>query len=513
MTAPITQKDVAKGAKTAMLARLGGVIEAVSQPAYTLMFGLATYGLYTVLWSLVNLIENIADLGMTSALQRVVPQAQDEQEAVAALRYALIAGVGPCVVIALAASLGAGWLAQIVNVAASDRAHLATGIALFAWALPLWAFVEIGTSAVRARRAFGPEIRLRIFWEQIIRLAVAVALWLAGVDTLGLLIAHLASLTITGIATMRLIGRYYDLSLIASARGHRAMFRTTLLSGIAILPTNIIARLFSDLPPVLLNLWLPGAAGASAAGLYGIGRRLSSIVQSIRMALSYVIGPLASAVAKHDRAAIEPLYAFCTRLSTALALPVAATIAAGAASLLAFFGPDAAQGFWIVVALTIARAIDAIGGAAYSIQIVASERTQAMRSSLIGLAISVALIPLLMPMLGAAGMAVAIGGGLAAWVAASVIGLYRRDGLYPFGPPYGRSLGVAMLLSLGIALTLTLTREMPAALHLAFAIAQLAAALWLSVRFGMPEEDRRAFGKLAVRLRLLSPESDPPARP
>ena len=55
------RRDVAKGAGTVFLAKIGALIEIIAQPAYTWMFGLATYGLYTVLWSLVNLLENIAE--------------------------------------------------------------------------------------------------------------------------------------------------------------------------------------------------------------------------------------------------------------------------------------------------------------------------------------------------------------------------------------------------------------------------------------------------------------------
>ena len=124
-----------------MLARAGGIIEIVSQPLYVWLFGLPTYGLYMVLWSAVNLIENIADMGMTSALQRVVPQAKDDAERAAALRQAMLLGLIPCIAVALIASLGAPWIAEIVNVAAKDRAELATGITIFAWALPFWAYV------------------------------------------------------------------------------------------------------------------------------------------------------------------------------------------------------------------------------------------------------------------------------------------------------------------------------------------------------------------------------------
>ena len=48
-TAEVTRRDVAKGAGLAGLAKAGAVIEALAQPLFTWLFGLATYGLYVVL--------------------------------------------------------------------------------------------------------------------------------------------------------------------------------------------------------------------------------------------------------------------------------------------------------------------------------------------------------------------------------------------------------------------------------------------------------------------------------
>jgi hypothetical protein len=67
----VTRGEVARGAGLAGLARMGALIEAVAQPLYTWLFGLATYGLYVALWAAVNLIANIVDLSMTNALQRI----------------------------------------------------------------------------------------------------------------------------------------------------------------------------------------------------------------------------------------------------------------------------------------------------------------------------------------------------------------------------------------------------------------------------------------------------------
>ena len=141
----VTSRHVAKGVGTTLLSRLGGVVEIVSQPLYVFLFGLASYGMYTALWAAVNLAENILDLGMTSAMQRTVPKANDKHEATSALRISLLLGVLPGAVVALIVSLMAPQIAPIFNVAAADQDKLVPAIRLFAWALPLWAFVEVAT--------------------------------------------------------------------------------------------------------------------------------------------------------------------------------------------------------------------------------------------------------------------------------------------------------------------------------------------------------------------------------
>src|SRR3546814_9606148 len=98
---------------------------------------------------------------MTDALQRTLPQARTEEDAVGLLRAALVLGVMPATLIAAVASVAAPLIAPLFNVAASDQAVLVTAIRLFAWGLPLWAFIALSTAALRAPRAFGPQIRVR----------------------------------------------------------------------------------------------------------------------------------------------------------------------------------------------------------------------------------------------------------------------------------------------------------------------------------------------------------------
>lgn len=497
---PPGSRQVAKGAGTALLARAGGVIEIISQPLYVWLFGLPTYGLYMVLWSAVNLIENIADLGMTSALQRVVPQARDDAERARALRQAMLLGLTPCILIAIGISLGAHWIADIVNVAAKDREKLATGIALFAWALPFWAYVEISTSALRARKAFGPEIRLRVMWEQCIRMAAAVLLYLLGAGTLGLLIAHICSLAITCIFSTRLLARYYRLDLVL--RGDGGSMRGTLYAGLSVLPTNIVSRLFADAPPLILNLIIPGAAGASAAGLFAIARKIASAVQLIRQAFSYVMAPLASEAVRHDLKHVAEIYGFATRLTIIVATPIVCTIAGGGRALLALFGTPAQAAYVALALLTFTRLIEAVAGQAASIQSVISRYHHPLVGSAIGLAAALVLGALLLPQGGMDGMAIAVSAGIAISVVTPMIQLWFDKHIHPFAPPFARAAGVAAAVGAGIFLLSVLMAPLHHLIRIGLGAVLLLAGIWLSGRFGLSHDDKLALGKTARRLRL-----------
>ncbi len=340
----VSRSDVARGAGLAGLARLSVGIEAVAQPLYIWLFGLASYGIYVVLWGAVNLLSNLLDLSLTTALQRVVPLQRDEWRANAAVKLALLFSMGTTTLAAALISLNAHAIAGIFSTAPEDREALPRMIAIFVWALPLWTFVEIATSAARARRAFGPEIRLRLFWEQVARILFALGVFAVGMRSSGLIVAHLASLSLTALLSLRLLARYYDLRLMWRTPIERGLARELLLSGIGLLPAELSRRALIDAPAVLLNLMLPGANGAHAAGLFEIGRKLATVPQIVRQAFQYVLGPLSSHQANVDRSVIPTLYRFSSRVSTALVVPLAGLMIFTAPDVLSVYRDEALGG-------------------------------------------------------------------------------------------------------------------------------------------------------------------------
>jgi O-antigen/teichoic acid export membrane protein len=499
----IAKQDVARGAGTVLLSRLGALIEIVTQPAFTWLFGLPTYGIYIMLWSAVSFVSNTVDLGFTGALQRIVPQADDETRAHSTLKLALIVGVLPSLLTALLVTLAAGPISRQINAAPQDQAELALVVAMFAWALPLWTFIEIATAALRARRVFGPEVRLRIFWEQVVRLVLALAAFAIGLRTLGLFVAHLGSLLVTAALSLRLIARYYDLELLRSAPLDRAMLRRLLGIGTALSPAYMARRLYSDLPTVLLNFMLPGAAGASASGLYGIAHKIATAPQIVRQTFLYVMAPLASAQARHDRSAVQPLYAFATRLSTMLVIPLSATIVLLGEPILALFAPEARAALPILVVLILARTAETCVGPASPILDVMGHRRWILLNAFSGVAIWLVIAFLAVPRWGSIGMATSVGIGLVTAALLALVELRIVDRLD----------ALSKRLWIGLAVSAATVAVMWRADHLAepyghvvetvVVLLLFPPALWLGLRFGLSRSDREALQPYARRLGLL----------
>jgi O-antigen/teichoic acid export membrane protein len=496
--ASVTRGEVARGAALVALSRASSLIEAVAQPLFIWLYGLPAYGLYVVLWGAINLAENVVDLSLTSALQRIVPQ-EDEETAHASVKAALLVTILPAAAIALAVTLAAPTLASFVSAGPADRLWLPQAIRLFAWALPLWTFIEVATSAARARRAFGPEIRLRLFWEQIARILFACGLFAAGAGHLGLVLAHLASLALTAALCVPLLGRFYDLRRLVVAPLRREDFRLLLVTGLALLPANVSRRLLVDAPAVVINLLIPGARGAVAAGLFEIARKIATLPLSVRQAFQYVMAPLAAHQARADRAEMAPLYRFTSRVSTALVVPLAGLLGFAGRDILSLYRPEAMAALPLLAILLAARAAEAIVGPATPIVEMTGHRLLPLLNSLVGAFVWALLSLLLVPRLGAEGMAISVGVATLAIAYAATVELRVSDSLTPFDHKLFQGLAAALA---GLALMYG-AALLPGPARVAALLLLWVAASWAALRVGLTISDREALGPFARAVRLV----------
>jgi O-antigen/teichoic acid export membrane protein len=487
---------VAGGAGFAFLGRLGALIEAVSVIVFTWAYGATTFGLFAVFWSYVKVSTAVSDAAMTTAMQRYVPRAKGtEAEKVAgfAIKLSFLIACG----IAGVTFVCAPRLAEFINAAPDDADKLVKVIRIYVWVLPFWTLVEVATAAIRARRTFGPEIKVRIFYEQGLRLVAAVAFALAGYLTYGLFLAHLVSVILAALLALRLVAKHYDLKAVIQAPVTGTLAADMLAYGLSVMPANLIKKLFSEFPVMYLNYLLPGAAGAAAGGYYAVARKIASALQAVRLTFEYVMAPLAAEKdGQGDRAALRDMYAFATRLSLTLALPFGAALVLAHRDILAALEPEFQAAAAAIAILCAGRVLEAATGPSSAIVEMLGHRLLPPLNGVAGLVALLVLGHQLIPVHGVTGAAIAAAVGLNVTAFLSLLqsGLLFR--LWPYDrqlvAPLGVSLGSASLM----LVLLRWTGALPAPATLVLSVILLLLSVILLVRYGLPQADAAALGKL-----------------
>lgn len=493
-------RQVAGGAGLAFVGRLGALIEAVSVVVFTWAYGAETFGLFAVLWSYVKVTTALSDAAMTTSLQRFVPRVSKEQEANVA-GFALKLSFIIATVFALVGTYFAPALSSIINVGDTDQKHLTDVIRLYVWVLPFWTAVEVGTAAIRARRKFGPEIRVRIFYEQFLRLVAAVAFFYFGLNTYGLFLAHLLSVVLAALLALRLVARHYDMRAVLVAPMTGPLAKDMRKYGFSVMPSNLIKKLFSEFPVMMLNFVLPGGAGAAAGGYYSVARKLASALQVVRLAFEYVMAPLAAEKSgNHDKHRLENMYAFATRLSVCLALPFGAALYMARGDILSALEPEFQAAATAIAVLVAGRVLEAASGPSQSIIEMLGHRFLPPINGLVGLFVFIGIGWMLIPTQGVTGAAIAAATGLniTAYLAFIQSGVMFK--LVPYNRDFLKPVAISLMSAGALVAFAEVGPKLPSPAGLIIATLGLIVALLLLVRYGLKREDAVALGKPGIWL-------------
>lgn len=493
---------VAGGAGFAFLGRMGALIEAVSLIVFTWAYGAATFGLFAVLWSYVKVSTAVSDAAMTTALQRFVPKAR-EGEAELVAGHALKLSFLIAMVIATVTFFAAPKLASIISAADDDADHLIHVIRIYVWVLPFWTMVEVATAAIRARRKFGPEIRVRVFYEQGLRLIAAVGFALAGFMTYGLFIAHLVSVVLSAALALRLVAKHYDFKQVLKAPLMSPLARDMRQYGFTVMPANLTKKLFSEFPVMFLNYLLPGAAGAAAGGYYAVARKIASALQAVRMTFEYVMAPLAAEKDGHgDREALKDMYGYATRLSVTLALPFGAALVLARNDILATMEPEFQAAAAAMSILCAGRVLEAATGPSSAVVEMLGHRLLPPLNGALGLITLLLLGNWLIPLYGVTGAAIAAASGLNVTAIAGFIQAMIMFRLWPYDWHATRPLLVSLVTSGAMLSLIPASNHWPVPVGILGAIIGLMLSVVILIRYGLSHEDAEALGKLGKLKKL-----------
>ncbi len=497
---------VARGAGIAFVGRMGALIDPIAFIVFARLYGEATLGLFFLLWGYVLLVAMVADFGMTAALQRFVPLQTTADGANRALRNAFLVSIPASLVVVAGLYAAAPLAAEFINTDGLSVETVTRMIRIYAWAVPLWTFIDVATASVRARRVFGPEILVRGICELGLRLIAGIAFFLAGWKTFGLFAAHLTSLGLTAIVSILLVGRYYSLGALFGRRRPEGGPTAAEMAkfGVHMILPNMSKKLHSTLPQFFLNAVIPGAAGAASVAIYAGARKIVSMIQVIRESFEYVLAPIASAMKREaalDR--MGDIYAFSTRFICASFIPAAAIIIVFRDDLLALPGPEFLAGSAALVVLVLGRMVEAATGPSSAIIAMIGKYRLPLLNALGGVLATIMLLALLVPELGVTGGAIAAAVGLNVTSIAALAEVHFIHGLRAFDRRLVRPLVTSVLASGALVLLVTGVAGAGVMTKAAMAAAGLAAVLLTVLRYGFSDDD------LAIllpnsRLRVLS---------
>lgn len=352
---------IASGAGAAFIGRLGAFMEAGSLFIFTWLYGVEVFGLYAIFWSYGRVLSAVSSGAMSLFLQRQIPTETPHQQR-QTLVLALIFCLGISFLIAILIVFLAPFIAiyiHFTNDIFLDKEQL---IRIYAFIIPAWTFLEVGTAAIRAKGKFGPEIKIRIFYEQALRLAFAFLFFQIGFEETGLFLAHLISVIMAGFLILRLLLSHYRKSYSSSVKKQTVLVKPNMpakekiKTAMYLLPGFLTRRLVSELPIIMLGTLLPANSAVVSAGAYALARKFASLLQVIKIVFDYVLAPL-SAETNHRREVqyLMEMVLFATRISLIIALPVAALLIVLIPELLIFFPQEMSIAFVPVIILLLGR--------------------------------------------------------------------------------------------------------------------------------------------------------------
>lgn len=498
---------VAKSAGVAFLGQSAAVVEAFGLILFTWLYTPAVVGLFFTLWAALKVLTAVTEFAMTTSQLRFTPASRSRTTDLKIFKTAL----GTSLTISITGALVIAWfapeIAGFLESGAIGKEQFTRIIRIYVWALPFWTLIEVITASVRAQHKFGPEIRVRVFYEQGLRLIAGVGLYFLGYQTFGLFYAHVFSIFVASLLALRLAARFYDFRAILKTPVDRAFLKEFLSFSAMMMPANFIKKLFLVGSVIIVNVGL----GAEAAAIYGLGRHISSVLQVVHLSFEYVMAPFASlknALAKRQE--LSDLYNFTTRLIGALVLPLGILLIYISRDILTVFNPDYAAATGVIIILTAGRITEAMAGTSAVVVEMLGNKFLPLFNNLMGVMVLMVLQYYLKDnrvLGGVYGIAIATAVGFNVISLLSLAEAHFFYRLSPYSKKTFRPLAVSFALSAVMIVVFYFADLLPHVVHFSIAIGSIYLTIHVLVRYGLSEEDARNLGRVGRWFRSIKPET------
>jgi len=317
------------------------------------LFGAALFGAFALAVAVIELAVTIGNVGTKKMLFQFLDERGERPPGHVVLDAALLITL---VSLALGGAIAASALLL------PDRlltANTAFALAVLAPAVAGQALLDLFSAATRWRHLIRYEMIGRSIVEPYAGVAGTVAAWLLGFRAEGLLLGYwagtMAALLYVAFGARRAFGGF-GIGRWRTGAGRLAAMLHGTWANIA---SDFLSGLYARLDLYLVGLML----GEGAAGIYGMARQVRTPIRQVRQSFDGLLTPIvARTLGVHGTVSTGAALASAARLILVIQLPLLILLVALGEPFLGWIGPGFASGYWALLCLAAAEAIQGAFG-------------------------------------------------------------------------------------------------------------------------------------------------------
>jgi len=495
----LSELDATKLAGGATVTLLGKIVNSLFQASSQIILARflepSLFGIYAIGWTLLNLVEVIAPLGLERGVLRFGSRYSRAEPAV--LKSVIIESLGLALTSGLLISLGvyfsAPWLAERVF----HKPALTLAIRGFAFAFPFLAGLNVASAATRISQQMKFSAYAEDIGQPLTNLILIVIFLYLGGNLLGSIAAGVISFGVGFLLAVYYLKRLFP-EVFSSSVKLIPLVKDLLAFSLPASGSGIFVFLIMRMDRLMLGSFRP----AAEVGIYQAVSQLSIIFVFILTAFAAMLSPMITELYhKNEIQRLEALYRISTKWGFYLSLPVFLVMCfAPREIILTLFGPLYGAGEWPVVILAIGQLVNVGTGAVGPLLLMTGHQNRWLLNSSVILGANIMLNWILIPRWGLIGAALSTTCSISVLYLLGVRDLKRLLNISPYDRRYFKGL-VAVVIAAILIIGLHSLQIRPALLNVALMGLTAEIVFWgMLLGLGLDAEDHRFLQTLRASL-------------
>jgi O-antigen/teichoic acid export membrane protein len=383
-------------------AGVGRGIHTLGQIVIARLLGPEAFGLYAVGWTILRILSNVAQCGLSNGVIRYASMFKDSDQS--KLKGVLLQSLGltalASITVGGALFLSAPWLASTIF----QKPELELVLRAFSIGIPLMALLVVAAAGTRASQRMQYSVYAHDLAQPCANLLLVVLFYLLGWRLLGAVAAEVLSIGLGLALALYYLGKLFP-SFVSKAIKPSFITKELLSFSLPLLFVGFFGNLVMWTDILMIGYFRP----AADAGIYRAAAQISVLFVLILWAFNSIFAPMiAELYYKRDLKMAHQLFKISTKWVTCLSLPPFLVIAFAPHELMGvLFGKDYITGALALVVLSSAQLFNAATGPVGSVLVMAGHQNVWLVNTVVAALVNIALNVIFIPHMGILGAAIA----------------------------------------------------------------------------------------------------------